>query len=598
MADNGADLIIAHASGYNTAAPEIAAEFGVPVAIVDNPGAVTAGLVADYTTSPHEGAYLAGFLAAKSSRLNKLGIVVSGEPPSWNSQSAGFADGARSANPDVELLYAVIGPAAYSDAAGANRVTTALIAAGADIIFGQGDGASFGMLEAIETNEAADGGKVLFIDVIGNKSSIDDGGHLLSSVLWDFSGAFERMIADIEAGTFGQSNYDLGLADGSVDLLQTDLISADLWAEVQDLKQQILDGSVTVENIADADGVHARMSSVDVAGDDSAAVAGGGEKVLKIAVTAPEKGNDFGWNQQGVDGAIAAAAAFGIEIEVADALGYGDVRPVLRELADNGADLIIAHASGYNTAAPEIAAEFGVPVAIVDNPGAVTAGLVADYTTSPHEGAYLAGFLAAKSSRLNKLGIVVSGEPPSWNSQSAGFADGARSANPDVELLYAVIGPAAYSDAAGANRVTTALIAAGADIIFGQGDGASFGMLEAIETNEAADGGKVLFIDVIGNKSSIDDGGHLLSSVLWDFSGAFERMIADIEAGTFGQSNYDLGLADGSVDLLQTDLISADLWAEVQDLKQQILDGSVTVENIADADGVHARMSSVDVAEG
>jgi hypothetical protein len=40
------------------------------------------------------------------------------------------------------------------------------------------------------------------------------------------------------------------------------------------------------------------------------------------------------------------------------------------------------------------------------------------------------------------------------------------------------------------------------------------------------------------------------------------------------------------------------LWAEVQDLKQQILDGSVMVENIADADGVHARMSSVDVAEG
>ncbi len=328
------------------------------------------------------------------------------------------------------------------------------------------------------------------------------------------------------------------------------------------------------------------------------ASAGEGGTVLKIAVAAPEKGNDFGWNQQGVDGAIAAAAAFGVEIEVADALGYDDVRPVLRELADGGADLIIAHASGFNTAGPEIAVEFGVPVAIVDNPGATVVGLVADYTTSPHEGAYLAGFLAAKSSRLNKLGIVVSGEPPSWNSQSAGFADGARSANPDVELLYAVIGPAAYSDAAGANRVTTALIAAGADIIFGQGDGASFGMLEAIETNEAADGGKVLFIDVIGNKSSIDDGGHLLSSVLWDFSGAFERMITDIEAGTFGQTNYDLGLADGSVDLLKTDLISADLWAEVQGLKQQILDGSVTVENIADADGVHERMSSVDVAEG
>ncbi|HJO80142.1 MAG TPA: hypothetical protein QGI67_06075, partial [Acidimicrobiales bacterium] len=50
------------------------------------------------------------------------------------------------------------------------------------------------------------------------------------------------------------------------------------------------------------------------------ASAGEGGTVLKIAVAAPEKGNDFGWNQQGVDGAIAAAAAFGVEIEVADAL--------------------------------------------------------------------------------------------------------------------------------------------------------------------------------------------------------------------------------------------------------------------------------------
>ena len=322
------------------------------------------------------------------------------------------------------------------------------------------------------------------------------------------------------------------------------------------------------------------------------------KKVLKIAIATPEEGIDFGWNQQGVDSAIAAAAALGIEIEVADGLGYDDPRPVLRELADNGADLIIAHASGFNTAAPEIAAEFGVPVAIVDAPGAVLEGLVADYTTSPHEGAYLAGFLAARMTRGGKLGIVVSGEPPSWNAQSAGFADGARAADPTVELLYAVIGPAAYSDAAGANRVTTALIAAGADIIFGQGDGASFGMLEAIETNDAFDGGKVFFIDVIGNKSSIDGEGHLLSSVLWDFSGAFKQMVADIEAGTFGKSNYDLGLADGSVDLLQTDLIPADVWAEIQDLKQQILDGQIKVEVVFDADGVHSRMSSVDVAEG
>ena len=85
---------------------------------------------------------------------------------------------------------------------------------------------------------------------------------------------------------------------------------------------------------------------------------------------------------------------------------------------------MIAHASGYNTAAPEIAAETGVAVATVDRPESMVPGLVADYTLHGHGGAYLAGQLAALMTRTGTVGIVVSGEPPSWNSQSAGFALG------------------------------------------------------------------------------------------------------------------------------------------------------------------------------
>src|SRR5215470_19291584 len=125
----------------------------------------------------------------------------------------------------------------------------------------------------------------------------------------------------------------------------------------------------------------------------------------------------------------AVAEKYGLEFMPAEGLGYGDVRPTLRELADDGASLIIAHASGYNTAAPEIAAEKHVPVAITDNPAAQKPGLVTDYTLSGHEGAYLAGRLAAKMSKTGSVGIVVSGEPPAWNAQSASFAQGAKAEN-------------------------------------------------------------------------------------------------------------------------------------------------------------------------
>lgn len=304
-----------------------------------------------------------------------------------------------------------------------------------------------------------------------------------------------------------------------------------------------------------------------------------------IAVLTPEQGSDFGWNQQGVDAARAAAKATGVEIIVAEGLGYGDVRAPMRELAAEGADLMLAHASGYNTAGPEIADETGVPVAIVDSPDALKAGLVADYTLSGHEGAWLAGRLAAKMTTTGIVGIVVSGEPPSWNSQSAGFAQGVQAENPDVKILYSVIGPAAYSDAAGGNRVTTSVIAAGADIIFGQGNGSSFGMIQAVESNKATDGSDVLFIDVIGDKSSLDKG-HFLTSVVWDMTPVYTAMIEDLKADKFGTRSYAISLADDSVKLIKTPQVDEAAWAEVMAMREQIVAGDLSIEPIFDAQAV------------
>jgi len=318
--------------------------------------------------------------------------------------------------------------------------------------------------------------------------------------------------------------------------------------------------------------------------------------VTSIAIMTPEEGTDFGWNQQGVDAARAAAEAAGIEVIIASGLGYGDIRPALREIAADGASLIIAHASGYATSAPEIAEETGVPVAIVDSPQALKEGLVADYTLSGHEGAYLAGRMAAKMSRSGHVGIVVSGEPPSWNSQSAGFAEGVKAEDSSVEITYAVIGPAAYSDAAGGRRVTESVIAAGADIIFGQGNGSSFGMLQAVETATAADGEKVLFIDVIGDKSSVA-ADHLLTSVVWDITPVYAAMIQDLKDDTFGTKHYAITLADDSVQLLKTDLVPDDVWQEIQALREQIVAGDITIEPVFEATAVRGLMTDVTAAE-
>lgn len=315
--------------------------------------------------------------------------------------------------------------------------------------------------------------------------------------------------------------------------------------------------------------------------------------VKKLAILTPEDPTDFGWNQQGFDAAKAVAEKMGIEFMPASGLGYGDVHPTLRELADDGASLMIAHASGYNTAAPEIGAEKGVAVAIVDRPDANKEGAVADYTLSGHEGAYLAGVLAAKTSTTKSVGIVVSGEPPSWNSQSAAFAQGVKATDPAVKILYAVIGPAAYSDAAGGRRVTESVIGAGADVIFGQGDGATFGMLQATETSKSTSGGKVWFIDVIGDKTSMKGVTSLLSSVVWNLVPVFTAMVEDLKADKFGTKPYSIQLADDSVQLLKTKHIPDDLWASISETRKQIVDGTLKIEPVWEAEKVRALMSSV-----
>lgn len=300
-----------------------------------------------------------------------------------------------------------------------------------------------------------------------------------------------------------------------------------------------------------------------------------------VGFASPEKANDFGWNQQGLEGAQHAAAAVGARLEVADGVGYDDVGPVLRELADSGSKLIIAHAAGYGTIGSETAQQFNVPVLVFNKPDAMQPGLVADVKNSPQEGSYLAGVLAATMSQTGTIGIAASADVTTWNRMAGGFVAGARSVNPDIVVRHSLIGPGGFADVAGGKRVTDSIIAAGADVILGMGDGSSFGMIQAVETAQPPAGAdKVWFIDVIGDKSSLDQQGVYLSSVVWDFSSLFEQAMRDVADGTFGTHGYDVSVQAGNVGLLGTPHITPGAASAIDAARVAIVDGSVEVPNI------------------
>jgi simple sugar transport system substrate-binding protein len=318
---------------------------------------------------------------------------------------------------------------------------------------------------------------------------------------------------------------------------------------------------------------------------------GQGEKVANVAVLLPASRTDQGWNQQAAEAMAAVQKERGFTLEVAENLGYDDITPVLRDLAERGFNLLICHASGYQTVCPEFANKNKVKVAVVENPGAIGPN-VSDIETQAQEVAYLAGLVAARLSQSKTVGIVVSGEPPTWNFMTVGFAEGVKATDPAVNILYSVIGEAAYEDAAGAKRVTESQLAAGADIIFGMGDGASFGMLQAIQEHNAQAETQARFIDVIGDKSQ-QYRDVLLTSVLFDYSGLYRQMLDDIENGAFGKV-YTMDVASGGVRLLD---LPADVPAEVKQAVEQtradIIAGKINVSAVGDAEGMHKRLDEL-----
>jgi basic membrane protein A and related proteins len=317
-----------------------------------------------------------------------------------------------------------------------------------------------------------------------------------------------------------------------------------------------------------------------------AAAATKDNKVMKVGFASPAKPTDFGWNAQGFKGAKAAASQNGASFDAITNIGYDKTDVVLRQLIKQGANFIVAHASGYDTIAARLAQQYKVPMMTYDVATNLKKGSVSYITTSSQEGAYLAGILAAKTTKTKKVGIVISAADDNWYKMSGGFAQGFRSVDKTSKIYFATISPTGYDDAAGGKRVASSVIAQGADVIFTMGDNASFGYLQAI--GSAKVGHKVWMIGDIGDMSPIDKSHVFLSSVLWNFTKVYSQAIKDVNAGTYGTHGYNLDLANGGVSLLKTKYVSAPAWAAVTLAQKGILSGKIKITVTHNAKQVQA----------
>jgi basic membrane protein A len=291
---------------------------------------------------------------------------------------------------------------------------------------------------------------------------------------------------------------------------------------------------------------------------------------VRVALVLDGKIDDGGWNQSAYEGLTAAAEQYDIETAYSEEVPIPDYERALRDYANQGYDLIIAHSSISKDAVFNTARDFP-ELSFLWTDGDETAENVAVIRPMSHQASYLAGLLAGSLTEANKVGMVGGIDIPSTHRSYAAFEQGLKEANPEAELLVNWVG--SFLDVAAGKEAAQSQIEAGADVIFGNGDGQNIGVLQAASESET------LAIGAVRDQFNVAPN-VVVTSVQWGFGGGIPLVIGDFINGDFSGKLYEISLEDGA-DLApyhdNADKVPEEVQQMIEEKRQEILDGSLEI---------------------
>ncbi len=231
-------------------------------------------------------------------------------------------------------------------------------------------------------------------------------------------------------------------------------------------------------------------------------------------------------------------------------LGITPVLVQTRSVSDYQADLIrLASAGsaetfaiGYNMAAdlaqvaprfPE--AHFAIVDAVVDAPN------VTSVTFRAEEGSFLAGALAALTTRTKTIAFLGGADEPIIRTFEAGYIAGAREIDPSIRVLVKFVG--AFEDVPAGKELAGVLYSQRADIIYAAAGSAGLG---AIGEARERSGAYVIGVDM--NEDGLAPG-KVLTSVLKRVDVGVYRICALAAANAQRPKHLSIGLKEGGVGL-------------------------------------------------
>ena len=242
----------------------------------------------------------------------------------------------------------------------------------------------------------------------------------------------------------------------------------------------------------------------------------------------------------------------------------------MRRMAEKGASPIIGVGFSQGSAIEKAAKEFPkLQFAIIDS--VVKQPNVESIVFKEQEGSFLVGMLAAMSSKTGKVGFVGGMDIPLIRRFQCGYEQGAKYANPKVEVTANMTGttPSAWNDPARGGELAKAQFAKGVDVVFAAAGGTGTGVYQA-----AKDAGKYA-IGVDSNQNHLQPG-TMLTSMVKRVDVAIYSSFKKASPGVTA-----LGLKEGGVDYAvdqyNEKLISADTKKKVDAAKADIIAGKIKV---------------------
>ncbi len=274
-----------------------------------------------------------------------------------------------------------------------------------------------------------------------------------------------------------------------------------------------------------------------------------------------------------------------IEIRLIEPTSMTDYVPNLSGLAEDGADLVFAVGFLFADALLEVAPNY---------PDTMFAGIDLFFESAPanvlginwkeQESGYLAGVVAGlmtkeyadRSDKLNDqnvIGAVLGMDIPPVVRYFAGFASGAKSVNPDVEVLSVVTGD--FADQAKGKEATIAMAEKGADVVIQFAGLTGMGIFTAAKEKNIT----VMGADIDQSWVAPD---YTMTSALKGTTQATYLTVKSFLDGTFtAGTNVVFGLSENAIDLAPYHNFESVVPQEVRDAveyaKQQILSGEVVV---------------------